>query len=409
MQPSLHFKDLTLPSLPQEEKLFDCLTTPAPTNAGRSPRAKTFKINEASQLRWTRDHKIFPPFQHYSEKYLVYDSESNWDVAPARLRERMMGFDGEFTPVMGSEHREYQRNKALGNAWHFPSASWLLLLVLLSTIPSSISSPPSQLNVDTVVQLWHCHHVLFGLPPREHNRQYMPQVDWMSHLAFAQRLETSCTPKPLDPTLAWCIEFQHHFRKGIIHELRMLVDDMSEDTQQWFDRLPDHVKMAYQGEHGITQIPVLLHLLKMIGYPQLDILRRELSSDFPLLGKLTPGVSWYIRTDDKYTSPSSIDELRQRNHEYVLKKLEEARVDGHDEFMLDEIISEVNIGRMNGPFEAPAEWRIKCVRHLTLLPIPHEFPIIAVAFSIEQIGSDMARERFDEAKTGEGADTTERA
>ena len=52
----------------------------------------------------------------------------------------------------------------------------------------------------------------------------------------------------------------------------------------------------------------------MIGYPQLDILQRELSSaGFPLLGKLTPSVSWYIRTDDKYTSPSSIEELRQHN------------------------------------------------------------------------------------------------
>ena len=156
--------------------------------------------------------------------------------------------------------------------------------------------------------------------------------------------------------------------------------------------------MAHQHEHEVTQIPVLLQLLKMIGYPQIDILRRELSSGFPLLGKLTLGINWYIRTDDKYISPSSIDELRQHNHEYVLKKLREIRVDDHHEFMLDEneIISEVNIGRMNGPFEAPATWETKCTRprhcpHLTLLPIPHEFPMIAVAASIEQIGSDVKK------------------
>ena len=66
------------------------------------------------------------------------------------------------------------------------------------------------------------------------------------------------------------------------------------------------------------------------------------------------------------------------------------------------IISEVNIFRMNGPFEAPADWGIKCVRpqrcpDLTLLPLPHEFPMIAVAFSIEhgknkiQLGEEWRR------------------
>ena len=245
-----------------------------------------------------------------------------------------MGFDGEFTAIMGSDHREYHGNKALGNAWPFPSATWLLLLLMLSTIPSSISSPPSQFNIDKVVQLWHHHHVPFGPSPREQDRQYMPQFDWLSHPVWAQRLETSCTLKPLDLILAWCIEFQHYFhpvgefRNGRIHELRTLVDDMAGDTQQWFDQRSINfrsiVRMVYQREHGVTQIPVLLQLLKMIGYPQIniqiDILRRELSSGFPFLCKLTTGVNWYIRTDDKYTSPSSIDELHRHNHEYVLKK-----------------------------------------------------------------------------------------
>ena len=165
--------------------------------------------------------------------------------------------------MMGSEHREYQSNKALTNAWHFPSATWLLLLLMLSMIPSSISSPPSQLCIDQVVQLWHHRQVPFGPPPREQDRQYMPQFEWLSHLSWAQNLDTPCAPKPLDPTLSWCIEFQQHFRpigeyrKGIIHELRRMVDDMSEDTQRWFDQLPDHVQMAYQHENGVTNTGVV--------------------------------------------------------------------------------------------------------------------------------------------------------
>ena len=43
------------------------------------------------------------------------------------------------------------------------------------------------------------------------------------------------------------------FRKGIIHGLRRLVDDMADDTQQRFDQLPNHVKMAYQRDHVITR------------------------------------------------------------------------------------------------------------------------------------------------------------
>ena len=51
------------------------------------------------------------------------------------------------------------------------------------------------------------------------------------------------------------------------------------------------------------------------------------------------------------------------------------------------------IGRMNGPFAAPASWNhrtISPVEHpdLQLLPIPQEQPYTALAFSIQQVGSD---------------------
>ena len=61
--------------------------------------------------------------------------------------------------------------------------------------------------------------------------------------------------------------------------------------------------------------------------------------------------------------------------------------------MLDEILSEVEMGRMNGPYQAPDWWTKPSVapskgKRRTLLPIPHSDPYIAMAFSIEQTGSD---------------------
>ena len=87
------------------------------------------------------------------------------------------------------------------------------------------------------------------------------------------------------------------------------------------------------------------------------------------------------------------------NHrQYTHEKLRQDRVDEHWEFMLDEILAEVKLGRMNGPFKAPAWWprETVCPSKCTTtsgetLPLPRDDPFIAVAFSIEHIektGSD---------------------
>ena len=76
--------------------------------------------------------------------------------------------------------------------------------------------------------------------------------------------------------------------------------------------------------------------------------------------------------------------------------------------MLDEILAEVETGRMNGPYQAPDWWPVPSVtpskgHRRTLLPLPHPDPYIAMACSIEHTGSDG---RYDEEKIGGEADTT---
>ena len=111
------------------------------------------------------------------------------------------------------------------------------------------------------------------------------------------------------------------------------------------------------------------------------------------MGKLTPGVNWHVRQDRKYLDPTPLEELKTKNHEYIRGKIEMNKIDDRWEFILDEIIGEVKMGRMNGPFAAPDWWPTLTAapRHEgvnKLLPLPHDDPFIAMAVSIEQAGSD---------------------
>ena len=118
----------------------------------------------------------------------------------------------------------------------------------------------------------------------------------------------------------------------------------------------------------ITQIPVLHHLLTIIQYPHADILSQELTTGFSLIGQLQPGLNWKVRTDNKYTETQSRAELHTYNQQYILKKLQQGRIDTHWQLMADEIAKEVQMGRMDGPFRAPKWWTRRSVllqRHNT--------------------------------------------
>ena len=166
--------------------------------------------------------------------------------------------------------------------------------------------------------------------------------------------------------MKWCLQhrilFQplSRFQDAVIQDIRDLVDDVQEETTDWFHSLPRHVQSAYQHKHSVTQIPVLIHFLRLLNYPQTETLYRELSHGFPLMGELTPGVNWRVRQDQKYLDPTPIPEFTKKR-QYIHEKLRQNRVDQHWEFMLDEIIVEVQLGRMNGPFKAPTWWPCETV------------------------------------------------
>ena len=395
LQPPIQTTTHSAPPVLQNQGLFHCLTTPAPDEKGRPPPARTNEKPD-TMARWQADHRRFAPWQ-YQAKYLVTSQQGTTSLAPAAMREQMMGFSATHTANMTHDPTEYHRNKALGNTWHVPTATWLLFIILLNTLAvpaTSITYTPIQ----RAAAIWLASPVQFGPPPRPTPHTYMPQFSWRDHLQWARTLDTSHTPKPLDPTLVWCVQAaaafhpMAEFRKQAVEEIQQLVDDMEDVTAKWKSQLPQHVHHAYTTAGSAAQVPVFIHLLKQIQYPQANILEQELTQGFKLMGQLQPGTNWYIRTDQKYLQPKSSEQFADHSQQYVHRKLASPRVDDHYEFMLAEIVQEVKAGRMNGPYRQPTSWTTKTIApagyDLALLHLPHQNPKIAMAFSIKQTGSD---------------------
>ena len=178
------------------------LTTPAPDENGRPPPTRT---NEKpnTMARWQADRRRFAPWQ-YQAKYLVTSQQGTTSLAPAAMREQMMGFSGTHTANMTHDPTEHHRNKALGNTWHAPTATWLLFIILLNTLAvpaTSVTYTPTQ----RASVIWLASPVHFGPSPRPAPYLHMPQFSWQDYLQWARTLDTSHTPKALDPTLVWCV------------------------------------------------------------------------------------------------------------------------------------------------------------------------------------------------------------
>ena len=398
LQPNIHVKGWETPNILAQGGLFHCLTTQANTDEGRPPPQHT-DVDQATWERWEKGHKQFPPWQ-YRPQYLTREHQAEWQPITPLQRERLMGFPDNYTqPTPDQPFNDRQRNTMLGNAWHLPTAIWLLFLLLIPAT-AQIPQSPCTSALDQMTQAWLNSPLPFGPPPKTRTNENMPQLDWQSHLRWARtQADSFYNPRPIDPTLLWAIQIQQKLhmpsiRHSVIQEIQQLIQQDHEQTIHWHSLLPTHCRIAYQQPKMITQIPTLISLLQRIFYPHTDILQKELSSGFPLLGQLQPGLQWHIRSDNKYTEPHSIEDRQTFNKEYILKKLQHPHVDDNWELMADEIAAEVHAGRMRGPFPPPTWFTTQTVplqtnkHHLPRLPIPHNNPIIAMAFSIKQTGSD---------------------
>ena len=94
--------------------------------------------------------------------------------------------------------------------------------------------------------------------------------------------------------------------------------------------------------------------------------------------------------------------FQEANNQYIQDGLSTRRSGEHTAGMLKEILEEVDMGRIEGPFRAPAHWcrQTVPVKHrpdLPLLDCPVDFPLASYVFPIIQTGSDGS----DKVRRGE--------
>ena len=301
LQPTFHTKDWETPTVLQEGKPFHCLTTQAPTDQGRPP-PKSSHVDTSTWQRWEEHGRQFAPWQ-YMPQYLTRHQHGPWQPITPLQRERLMGFPDHYTQPPHTNITDRSRNTMLGNSWRAPTAIWMLFLLLISAQSASIHPGVQYTNLQKMTAIWNNSAVPWGPPPQAPPHHYMPQMDWTRHLHWAQQHhQNSQQPDPLDPTLHWAIQQQaripniNEVRANIAIELQSLVSEWADTTDTWFRQLPNHCQRAYKQPKMITQIPLLHHLLQTIQYPHADILFRELTDGFPLIGNLQPGLNWKVRT-----------------------------------------------------------------------------------------------------------------
>ena len=151
LQAPLQHKGFSLPTcLQQNNKLFHCLTTPSQQLEGR-PMPQTNRSRPASPSttqRWQDDHHRYPPWQ-YEEQFLTQWPDGSFTTAPTELREQLQGLQMGYTEnLAGGDYT--QRDVALGNAWHLPTAIWIIFLVLLSTADAALPRSPHESALDKV-------------------------------------------------------------------------------------------------------------------------------------------------------------------------------------------------------------------------------------------------------------------
>ncbi len=419
------------PHITEGWRLLETFTTPAETDDGRPPPAGRRHAPEV-MARWQQDGCTFAPW-HYKDHNLVY-SDQGHRLLDINEKERCHGLPTDWTALEPSPP-QYQRDRhrMLGNSWHILPALYIIANVMHCTYPNiePHKLPPLTFCQEMPKQVrssklqWICnrwlasthtvHHV-----PKQTQFACDPECRHIAtHLDLA--LKSDDPRRTIPPTFGpvqFAIDLLCELgpdivalRSDILSEIESLAFELEEETASWWSTRPLHVQKAYRQfvpsdndiETTCTQIPLLKHLLALFAYPDQEQLFDELDNGFFVMGALPPGAGWNARKDNKYQKPISRERFQHENLTYVRNKLRNPRLD-YAEKMLDEVLAETKLGRIEGPFEAPPSWNT-VTTGVPSLPTtirtrecPTTTPATALAFPILQTGSD------DQTKVRRGED-----
>jgi hypothetical protein len=295
-------------------------------------------------------------------------------VPPVELKEQL-----HHIPVGWTKHPlldDRKRATALANGWHVGVARFLIWIILTQfSAGSTITTFTPQLNVpphphvrplQKAAQAFLASRTPLGPLPQttpedqlhhtttfhEHFTVLLNTADW-SDDAFHTDPSSHYT---MQQQILWGHDLTA-WREAVLQDLTTLIEEMSDETLRWVQELPTHIQAVYRQDwapHGIVQIPVLCHLLSLIEWPGMDKIRSELNSGFPMLGQLTPGTGWPVRTDSNYQQPWTIQQLQDHNIQYS-RECATRKPSKHWQLLLQEILAERALHRTEGPFSAP-EW-----------------------------------------------------
>ena len=380
----------------RHEKRLPCLTTPAPTAEGRPPPKKLKgKMDPECRSRWLNDGRRFAPW-HY-DKNSMLQKEGEMIIPWADHKDQLHGFVKGYTGVTGAS--EHDRHRLLGNSWHLQVARFVLMILLqhCGTSEAFPMSTPRETALQFVCNLARAEDPALGThPPFQDYATHRTADDLWDHW----HLSADCRHPVLTPpvpergalqALEKCmrgISDIDRMRKEIVAEVLDLVELWHDDTSTWLASRPSHIQAVYNQTSGSTptQVPLFLYLLEQTGFPSMDDVVDDMTNGFALTSRQHHGPGWPVRTDDRYSNPITEEQFSTLNEAYIQAKLKKGHVDPHWQAMLSEILTECELGRMDGPYAAPSHWPVKTisVEGRDLLPLP-DHPIRAsVCFAVEQ-------------------------
>ncbi|CAE7666505.1 rlmN1 [Symbiodinium sp. CCMP2592] len=390
--------------------ILPCLTTPALTEAGREPPKKMkSKIDSATRQRWLEGHRQWGPW-NYEPQNMLTDSRDCYHLLPAETKEGLHHLDIGIT--VSPHITEKDRHRLLGNSWHAGVAQHAIDFALrygVIQLPGPFGARGADTSqwrdLSSAAKSAAAEPLSMRRAPEMNVHAHMVPVESMwehsfeSFRAVHPILIAPQLDRGLEITIARLVDMGPErfltFRDRVLADVRNLRDSMHEETLQWHAGLPQHTRRAYTLPDGyIVQIPPFIALLRGCGYKDCESLEEALTVGFPVTGRLERSPGWRMRLDDRYSAPICDSAFKSLNHGYVVDKLQRGRVDPAWHTLLQEVLQEVHLGRMRGPFQAPSHWPRRCVSVHSHSGFEHCIPLeahdirVAGAFSVTQTGSD---------------------
>eukprot|EP00435_Cladocopium_sp_Y103_P038353 s2136_g10.t1 len=366
------------------------------------PKKHKLKTTEAAWQRWLEDSRQFAPWQYADHAMLWKGDEAA--VIPPCIKEELHGMPRGWSRLQDIPNRS--RHRMLANSWHMYAALVALSLVLQFTTAVA-ERMPSQVHRTAIRRALDMGNSSMALPGPgvwSHNAVAFPPCNdawehWKAseHMVHPAKVVPEMAPG-LQATFQVYANVWHHLndlRMGIIQELDTMIVEWKEITTAWFAGLPPELQTVYttNGSKPVTQVPVMIELLKMAGHQGADQLDDELSNGFAMTGALIPGTGWLPRTDERYSNPISEAEFRRLSRQHVADRIRNSKPSPHWRVMLDELLDDRNKGRVEGPLQAPPDWGVTMppVDGIIPSPAPTTHAWAAVCFAVVRRCEDYRR------------------